>query len=295
MSKKRRSAKKSGSRSTRKRAAAPPARGRLKVATNKRATTKQRVAAMVDLPIGSVDSAGNLESVLEILGDRDEPIQVRLTALQTLGAARFASAAFPSIEGDYVATLRQLADDPDPELRQRVLGILAREKDGFVQKKLLDGLRDPAKALVAPEKALQLLGYDPHADAYSVARQIVSNPPNALAKREALRLLAADAGSAPTFETILRNKTETPEIRQISAAALHALNPGSLQSHAREIVLDPTEPDDMRETSLTALRQFGAPALADDKPLMDRVEQLSTSSGSKVQHSARQFLSRYKR
>ena len=59
--------------------------------------------------------------------------------------------------GDYIATLRKVATDPDPELRQRVLGMLMRDKDGFAQKKLLDGLKDPAKALVPPEKALQLL------------------------------------------------------------------------------------------------------------------------------------------
>ena len=73
------------------------------------------------------------------------------------------------------------------------LGILMRDKDGFAQKKLLDGLKDPAKALVPPEKALQLLSYDVHADAYEVARDIVKKPPNDDAKREALRLLAADA------------------------------------------------------------------------------------------------------
>ena len=64
--------------------------------------------------------------------------------------------------------LAQGRDDPDPELRQRVLGILMREKDGYAQKKLLEGLKNPAKALLPPEKALQLLSYDVHAEAYSV-------------------------------------------------------------------------------------------------------------------------------
>jgi len=40
-----------------------------------------------------------------------------------------------------------------------------------------------------------------------------------------LRLLAADAGSAPLFEKILRDKDETKEARQVSAAALQTLNP----------------------------------------------------------------------
>src|SRR5258705_13591202 len=54
--------------------------------------------------------------------------------------------------------------------RQRVLGILMREKDGYAQTKLLEGLKNPGKSLLPPEKALQLLSYDIHAEAYSAAR-----------------------------------------------------------------------------------------------------------------------------
>src|SRR5262249_10242470 len=156
---------------------------------------------------------------------------------------------------------------PDIELRRRALGILSREQDGYAQKTLLAGLKNPDEALLPPEKALQLLGNDVHADAYPVAREIVKNPPNLAAKREALRLLAADAASTPTFEKILLDKKEDPEIRQVSAAALHALDPDKLQEHAREIVLDPTEHPDMHATGLTALTQFGSPELAEDKKL----------------------------
>ena len=119
---------------------------------------------------------------------------------------------------------------------QRVLGILAREKDGYAQKRLLEGLQDPSKALVPPEKALQLLSYDVHAEAYPVAREIVKEPPNPEAKREALRLLSADANSAPVFEKLLRDKEEDRDIRQISAAALQAVKPKRFQEQAREIV-----------------------------------------------------------
>src|SRR5918995_1826815 len=140
--------------------------------------------------------------------------------------------------GDYLATLRQVAEDPDPELRQRVLGTLAREKDGYAQKKLLEGLQHPEKALIPPEKALQLLSYDVHAEAYPVARDIVNQPPNPEAKREALRLLSADASSAPVFEKLMRDKDEDRDIRQMSAAALQSIKPKLFQEQAREIVLD---------------------------------------------------------
>jgi len=255
-------------------------------------TTRERVAAIKSAAV-TTGNAAVLDSLMKVLRDRDAAMDVRLAALQSLGAAAFASPDFASKRGDYIATLRSVADDPDAELRQRVLGILAREKDGFAQKKLMEGLQHPDKALVLPQKALQLLGYDIHADAYPIAREIVRNPPNPDAKREALRLLAADPASAPTFETLLRDKRETPEIRQISAAALHAIKPESLQAHAREMLLDSTDSDDMHQTSLTALTEFGDPAVSSDQPLMNRVRQLRTQSSPQVQTSAQRFLQRY--
>ena len=139
----------------------------MSVATNVDKTAKQRVAAMAAAPLAVGESDKDMQAMLNVLRNTDEPIAVRLAALQSLGAASFQRCRHSSpCRGDYIATLRKVATDPDPELRQRVLGILMRDKDGFAQKKLLDGLKDPAKALVPPEKALQLLSYDVHADAY---------------------------------------------------------------------------------------------------------------------------------
>jgi hypothetical protein len=233
--------------------------------------------------------------MLKLLRNQDEPVAVRLATLQSLQAASFSVLAFESCRADYIATLRAVAEDPDPELRQRVLGLLAREKDGFAQKKLLDGLKDPDKALVSPEKALQLLSYDVHADTYAAARAIVSKPPNDDARREALRLLAADATAAPLFEKLLRDKNELREIRQISASALQALKPDRLQEVARQILLDKSDHDDIKATSLTALAQFGDDeALGKDKALLNSVDRFSTGKASaKYKQSARQFLSKY--
>jgi hypothetical protein len=273
------------------------AQAAMSIATSQQKTVKQRVAAMAEVPLAVCESDKDLQKMLKVLSNKDEPIEVRLAALQSLQAASFSVVAFESCRSDYIATLRKLATDPDPELRQRVLGILAREKDRFVQKKLLEGLQNPEKALVPPEKALQLLGYDVHAEAYSAARAIVSNPPNATAKREALRLLAADATAAPMFEKVLRDKDEVAENRQISASALQALKPERLQALAREMLLDQSEHDDIQATSLTALTQFGdAEAVGKDQALLEGVDRLNaeaSTASSKVKQSARRFLSKY--
>jgi hypothetical protein len=264
------------------------------VATNEKKPTAERAKAFVEAPLATISSDANLEASLKVLRDREQPIKVRLAALQSLQAASFSVLQFESAREDYLATLREIVDDPDPELRQRVLGILMREKDGYAQKKLIDGLQDPSKALVPPEKALQLLSYDVHADAYPVAREIVNKPPNPDAKREALRLLAADAHSAPVFEKLMRDKDEDRDIRQISAAALQAVKPKRFQEQAREVLLDKKEYDDIQATALTALTQFGdEKAVAKDDKLMKRVDELGKGKSAKVKKTAKQFLNRY--
>ena len=264
------------------------------VATNEKKPAAERAKAFFEAPLATISSDDNLQASLKVLRDREQPIKLRLAALQSLQAASFSVLQFEAAREDYLATLREIVDDPDPELRQRVLGILMREKDGYAQKRLLDGLQDPSKALVPPEKALQLLSYDVHTDAYPVAREIVNKPPNPDAKREALRLLAADAHSAPVFEKLMRDKDEDKEIRQISAAALQATKPKRFQEQARELLLDKKEYDDIQATALTALTQFGdEKAVAKDDKLMKRVDELGKGKSAKVKKTAKQFLNRY--
>jgi hypothetical protein len=291
MTTKRKTTKKASSGSKRPRSA----RAAMAVATSDKQSVKDRVQAMAEVPLAVCESDKDLQALLSVLGDTDEPQQVRLAALQSLQAASFSVVAFESCRSDYIAALRKVATDQDIELRQRVLGILAREKDGYAQKKLIEGLEKPDKALLPPEKALQLLSYDIHADAYPVARKVVSNPPSDEAKREALRLLAADAKSAPVFEKLLRDKDENAEIRQISAAALHALKPDKLQENAKEILLDDSDYDEIKATSLTAITEFGDAAdVAKDEKLRKQVDKISKRGGAKAKRSARRFLTKYK-
>ena len=264
------------------------------VATNEKKTTAERAKAFVEAPLATIQSDQNAQASLNVLRDRAQPIKVRLAALQSLQAASFSVIEFEPYREDYLATLREIADDPDEELRQRVLGILAREKDSYVQKRLLEGLQDPSKALVPPEKALQLLSYDVHAEAYPVAREILKQPPNPEAKREALRLLSADASSAPVFEKLMRDKDEDRDIRQISAAALQAVKPKRFHEQARELLLDKKEYDDIQATALTALAQFGdEKAVAKDEKLLKRAEELENAKSGKLKKTAKRFMNRY--
>jgi len=266
-------------------------------AANKKAPAKVRITALAQVPLAVCESDENLQKVLNVLRNQKEPVEVRLAAMQSLAAAAFSAIAFEPCRNDYIAALREVAEDADAKIRQRALGLLMREQDGFAQKKLLDGLKNPKQALVSPEKALQLLSYDVHAEAYGIARDIVSKPPNPDAKREALRLLAADAKSAPLFEKVLRDKDELRENRQIAASALSALDPEKFQANARDILLDKSEFEDIQATSLTALSHFAdQEEVAKDQPLLKSIDRLRNKAKSaRYKKSARQFLARHGR
>ena len=274
-----------------------PARPAMEVAADKKAAPKQRVKAMSQSPLAVCETDDNLQAILAVVRNKEESVQVRLAAMDTLATAAFSAVKFESCRNDYIATLREVADDPNPEIRETALGALAGEKDPYVQKKMLEGLKNPEKALVPPEKALQLLSYDVHTEAYAAARDIVNKPPNDTAKTAALRLLAADAKSAPLFEKLLRDKDEKREVRQLSASALNALNPDKLQEHAREMLLDDSEYEDIQATSLTAIKRFAAEEdVAKDKALLKSIDRLSTKAKSaKYKKSAKQFLETYEK
>lgn len=290
--------KKRASKASKKAAKASPkrsARAAFAVATNARKTTAERVKALADAPQAILESEKSLQELLAVVRDTKEPVEVRLEAINALATAAFAVTTFEPYRNDYIATLQEVVDDPNPEIREAALGLLAGQKNKFAQKKLLAGLKNPAKALVPPEQALQLLSYDVHTEAYAVARDIVTNSPNQLAKQEALRLLAADPKSTKLFENVLRNKDEKRELRQVAASALNALSPDKLEDHAKDILLDDSDYEDIQATSLTALRQFAdQEELAKDEPLMKSVRRMSTTAKSaKYKKSAKEFLAEY--
>jgi hypothetical protein len=272
------------------------ARSLMAVAASAKSGIKERVASLNEVALATSDHDENVTRALNILGDDDEPAEVRLAALEALQSASFSVVAFAPVRGEYLATLRKVATDPNQQLRESALGILAQNKDGFAQQKLLEGLQEPDKALVSPARALQLLSFDPHAEAYDAARKIASEPPSENARQEALRLLAADAKSAPMFEKLLLDKSEKREVRQLSAAALHGIAPKKFQKHARELLFDPSEYDDIQATSLAAITNFGDPkTVSNDEPLLERVNSLRAESSAKLKQGARRFMTKFKR
>ena len=113
------------------------------------------------------------------------------------------------------------------------IGILAREKDDYVQRRLVDGLEGKSKALVPAAKAIQFLAYDVHSEYFPLAKRIVEKPPSRGAKVEAVRLLAADPSAKDLLVGILADRSEKPEVKMAGAVALQSLDPEEFERQAQ--------------------------------------------------------------
>jgi len=246
------------------------------------ATDDAFTAALQAMSLEVGDHLELIDTLLAYLGDAGNPPDRRLAVLNLLQEISFRMVGFPAKRPEYMAVLRSIIEDPDRKLRRVAIGILAREKDDYVQRRLVDGLEGKSKSLVPAAKAIQFLAYDVHSEYFPIARRIVENPPSQGAKVEAVRLLAADPSARDLLVGILRDRSEKTEVKMAAAVALQSLDPEEFERQARRIVLDNEEDDQLRALSLNALTYFGSPAVQrEDEELARRVESLNSESRSR--------------
>jgi hypothetical protein len=226
----------------------------------------ERVAAVDVARLDAVGEPDVVDTLITVLGDRDDDPAVRRAALGALEELSFAVAAFAPHSAAYREALRTAVTADDPALREDGLEVLALTHDEFAQELLAAGLRDPSTALVEPVVAIDLLGYDLHAGHYDLLREIVTSSADPAARSAAIRLLGGDSGSADLLRHVVLDRGEDVGVRTMAATALNALAPDDFASIARDIALTAGEDDELRATSLTALAVRpgdAAPELAD--------------------------------
>jgi len=254
-----------------------------------------RARAMTDVAVSESNAAQVLPLLLSVLRDATEAPVVRLAALRGLKAASFLPPLFSAWRPQFLQTLREIATDADPSVRESALEVLSMHKDGYVQGLLMDGLRHPERALVAAAKAVQLLSHDPHADHFPMLRQFAQQGVDLDTRIESLRALAADPGSHDLLARLFQDRNEFRQVRALSAAGLQFLDPNRFVEVAKSIVADPDEYDDIRTTSMNALSRFDdyREALR-DSGFVDRVRALRDNVKSEtLRSSAQRFLRRH--
>ncbi len=238
------------------------------------------LAEIQRVPLARDGFGDKIPALIATLGNGDESTVVRLAALRALRAAMFLGDLFAPFRADFLTALRQLAQQgPDPQLCEGALAVLAAEKDPLAQQQLRRGLQEPQSALVSPATALQLLGFDDHANLAELALDVFQKTADLITKEAALRILATDAKSQDLFAQLLQDKTQPRSLRALSATGLNFLNPQKFADVARKIVMDKTDFEDIRATTLGALTHGPLHhTIQDDKGLLDEIKNLSVQS-----------------
>jgi hypothetical protein len=242
-------------------------------------------------PAEEQDLEPQVADLLATLRNRDAPVDDRTAALESLAALDFLGPRFAPFRAGYKEALRDVATDKSPELRVRALELLAIGRDPYAQELLVQGLQTPEDALVPEAKAIQLLGYDDHAEVMPLVREVYERATGA-AREEALRVLATDPESEQLFARLLKDKSEKRSIRELSASGLQSLNPDAFDKTARKIVADDDDYNDIRATAIAALahgREARETPL--DPKLVETVQKVRDSTRSRsIRSAAGRFL-----
>lgn len=223
-----------------------------KLVNDKQANTQLRAAAVSRLGFGD-DARVNLTGLIALLNDPSEASEVKLKAVLKLEDAAFERPDFEDYRPDYLSALRSCLTANDEDLIYTVMTTLSANKDPYAQEVLLKWVEDQDVSPLATGTVLQLLGNDIHAGLYKVARNLLSKPIDENTRIEALRILASDGESYEYFNTMIQNKQEPIEARQIAAAALKSLNPEQFEVQALSMIEDEDEDDTMRAMVLSGL------------------------------------------
>ena len=231
----------------------PPA---LTVLRDKTQPAAIRLEVLDHLGLPIADFGDTVEALLAIVQDNEDDPELRQAALRILGSAAFQVVRFRPHEQAYQQALRNLCGDTDASLREAAVAILAGQHDPEVQQLLLRGLEGTGTLPVARERAIQLLAEDDHLDNLPWLKQLFESGSDD-ARQEAVRLMGSYPEAAETLETILRDKDESPEVRQQSAASLRNLAPERFETAAKEIAADASEHPALRAASTQAVEHLG--------------------------------------
>jgi hypothetical protein len=219
--------------------------------------------AMVDSSTQTVPESSTVwQEMLAVLADSAANANSRQEALNILRAGSFSRKEFAPFAPRFRNALGQIAEDPaaPQALRHGALDALVNMKDQVARTVLIDGLKNPAKAAVAPAAALEMLARDDHASAAGLAREALDSSNEEAVRQQAVRILGADPSAKDRLREILRDKNEFREVRRAGAVALRGLDPGEFESDAAAILDDPEDFPEIKSTLEGALSRSRAAA-----------------------------------
>lgn len=220
-----------------------------------RKEVEQSLATQSNVALESIRPTQTLQQSIATLADTSASEAARQSALDHLGAASFRHDEFASVRAEFIEALRSIAfnENIGEELRNNALSSLANENDPETQQNLRSVLGSDAEGQISKADALRLLAQDDHANAASIANELLGKSTNTEERHEAVRTLAADPAAATKLAQVFNDSSEDNTVRATAGQALRHLDASRFANEALPLVSNNNESHELRATTLTIL------------------------------------------
>jgi len=184
--------------------------------------------------------------VVLLAENRTTPMALRREAMEMIAMMLWTSHAKNTNLSEITRALRTVSRDADPGMRRAALTLLASHRDQQALELLGAGLRNSQAALVPPAEAVRLLGLADPSPHFSVLHDILMRPPDPETHLEAVRLLGAHRPSQPHLVRILQDGSAPPALRQAALSSLAANDARNFPEHVLPVVQDERAPRELR-------------------------------------------------
>jgi tyrosinase len=237
----------------------------LKVATPAQARDLLRIAADKNTPgrirIQALTIGGQLpdeqvvKDVTALARDKDNPAELRRRAAFRLSFQLNFAPLGHAQPATYIDTLRALLDDPDQSVRDIAVSTLVAHNDTTVLRRLVEGLKDPAKEIQPAARALHSLATARHGDYYEVFKSYYEHARDPATRIEAARGVAKSTEGHEELRKTLLDTTADPPLRLAILRALSANATDDFLPVAFAVVEDSKNSPALRTLGLSALAQ----------------------------------------
>lgn len=188
--------------------------------------------------------------------------------------------------------------DSQAKFRERAMYVLTNYGDPEARRILGNGLRNPSEAVIAPDKAINLLAgiIDDSEYYYTLIQNVLNNPPSEAAQIEAIRALGNYAPARDDILKVLESKSASTSSRVTALTSLNASIGDSFFDLVEPVILDENAPEELRVRGLQAQMyrelewEIKSPSiLPAPSPAFDKViEKVKDSPSENVRKAARQ-------
>lgn len=138
--------------------------------------------------------------------------------------------------------------DSRPAFRERAMYVLTTLGDPEARRILGTGLKDPTQAVIAPDKAVNLLAgvINDSEYYYDLIQNVLNNPPTQAAQLEAIRALGNYEPARNDILKVLEDKRAAPELRIAAMNGLNASLGDDFFEFTKSVILDEEAPEELR-------------------------------------------------